>query len=189
MVIPSRDLVVVFTSGLMLESSDVPEDLTNAYILPAVLSDDPLPPDPEAEARLANVVAATRSGPEPEIVALPDIAFDIDDARFEARENEVGLKWFQVDFGGDAAILTMEGTWGSFEYAVGLDGRYRVAPDGHAYRGAWQSEDTFVLERYAIGEADRIYEQWVFDGDTVILRWQNLVDRRDSGTITADRAN
>jgi CubicO group peptidase (beta-lactamase class C family) len=189
-VIPSHDLVVVFTSGLLLESLDVPEDLTNAFVLPAVVSDDPLAPDPEASARLAAVMAAARSGPEPEIVALPDIAFEIDGVRFGARENEVGLKWVQVDFGSDVAMMTGEGTWGSFEYAVGLDGRYRVNDDsGRAYRGAWRTEDTFVLEGYGIGWADRMYEQWVFDGDTVTLLGQNLVDRRDFWTITADRAN
>lgn len=189
-VIPSHDLVVVFTAGLLLESVDVPEELTNTFVLPAVVSDDPLSPDPEPSARLAEVVAAAKAGPEPEIVALPDIAFEVDGARFEARENEIGLKWFQVDFDGDVAFVNGEGTWGSFEYAVGLDGRYRVDDaTGRANRGAWRGEDTFVLEMFTAGWADRAYEQWVYEGDTVTLRWQNLVDRTDSGTLIADRAD
>jgi CubicO group peptidase (beta-lactamase class C family) len=188
-VVPNQDLVVVFTSGLPRGNSQVPEFLTDTYVLPAVVSDGPLPPDPEAEARLANAVAAASSGPDPQIVALPDIAFEVDGVGFEFRENDVGWKWFQVDFRGDAAILTGKGVEGPFEYAVGLDGRYRVDDDsGLAHRGAWLNDNTFVVEFYTIGEAHRGYDEWVYDGDTVTVRWRQLVTG-ESGTLIADRVN
>ncbi len=61
-VIPVHDLVVVFTSDLPEERFFEPERLTVEYVVRAVESDDPLPPDPDAQARLAAAVARARSG-------------------------------------------------------------------------------------------------------------------------------
>jgi len=59
-IIPDRDLVVVFTAGLSGAQFDLPEHLATTYVIPAVISDEPLPPNPEAETRLA--AAVTQAG-------------------------------------------------------------------------------------------------------------------------------
>jgi hypothetical protein len=55
-VLPRQNLVVVFTSSL--EGSDffIPEKLLNKYILPAAISETPLPENPEQTARLNSYV-------------------------------------------------------------------------------------------------------------------------------------
>ncbi len=50
MVVPERELVVVFASRA--ENGAIPVSLLAEYILPAVQSSDPLPPNPEAQAEL-----------------------------------------------------------------------------------------------------------------------------------------
>ncbi|MBT8366104.1 MAG: beta-lactamase family protein, partial [Deltaproteobacteria bacterium] len=55
-VLPKQNMVVVFTGSL--EGSDffIPEKLLNKYILPAVVSETPLPENPKQTARLASYV-------------------------------------------------------------------------------------------------------------------------------------
>jgi CubicO group peptidase (beta-lactamase class C family) len=184
-VIPEHDLVVVFTAGL--SDMDRLARLTAEYVLPAIVSDAPLPADAESQEQLAAAVAGAAAGPEPEIVALPNVAFELDGVRFEARDNELGWKWFQVDLRGDAAILTGEGAEGQFEHTIGLDRRYRVDDDGLALRGAWL-RDRFVVEIYVIGEAERSHLQWVYDGDRVRLHWREHLTG-ESATSIADRVD
>jgi CubicO group peptidase (beta-lactamase class C family) len=45
-VVPEKNLIMVATSALPLNSYFVPEDLLNYYILPASESAEPLPPNP-----------------------------------------------------------------------------------------------------------------------------------------------
>ncbi len=54
-VIPEKDMVVVFTSSLEGRDFYVPQKLLNDYILPAVISYQPLPENPEGDALLMSV--------------------------------------------------------------------------------------------------------------------------------------
>ncbi len=186
-VVPEHDLVAVFTAGI---TSDVRlPRLTDDYILPAIVSEGPLPADPVAQERLAAAVAAAAAGPKPAIVVVPDVALELDGARFEARDNEIGLEWFQVALRDEMLIVTGESADGPYEHAVGLDGRYRIdSASGLALRGAWPKEDVFVIQLYTIGEAQRGSEQWTVDGDTVKLLWRLFVTG-ESGTLVADRVD
>jgi len=54
-VVPEKDMVVVFTSSLEGRDFYVPQKLMNDYILPAVISSQPLPENPEGDALLMSV--------------------------------------------------------------------------------------------------------------------------------------
>ena len=54
-VIPEKDMVVVFTSSLEGRDFYVPQELLNDYILPAVISSQPLNKNPEGDALLMSV--------------------------------------------------------------------------------------------------------------------------------------
>ena len=54
-IIPEKDMVVVFTSSLEGRDFYVPQKLLNDYILPAVISSQPLPENPEGDDLLISV--------------------------------------------------------------------------------------------------------------------------------------
>ncbi|MFC2052981.1 serine hydrolase domain-containing protein [Chloroflexota bacterium] len=54
-VIPEKDMVVAFTSSLEESDFYVPQELLNDYILPGLISSQPLPENPDADALLMSV--------------------------------------------------------------------------------------------------------------------------------------
>lgn len=183
-VIPNHDLVVVFTAGMYDDAKLY--RLVDEYVIPAVVSDRPLPPDPDGEERLAAAVAAAAAGPEPKDIVSGDFA-RFDGVRFRMRDNDEGLEWVETEVHGDVAWHTRVDLEGAHRYPIGLDGRYRVDnATSVAMRGAWLRDDTFVIEWYIIGEAFRGTEQWVFEADTMTVRSRNSVIR-ESATFVADR--
>jgi hypothetical protein len=183
-VVPDHDLVVVFTSRLS-QLSMVPVSLTNEFVLPAILSDDPLPPDPEAEARLAAAVAATGAGPEPQEVELAEIAALVDGVRYEYRANDWGWEWFEIEFRSDTAVVREATTEGLIELVVGLDGRYRADDDLQvAVRGAWDNENTFVVEFYVFGQVDQESRRYSFEDGSVRIRGEREIT--SGGSVAAE---
>jgi CubicO group peptidase (beta-lactamase class C family) len=55
-VLPDKDLIVVFTSDLEESDFYVPQDLLMEYIIPAALSSDPLPANPDGEILLQSYI-------------------------------------------------------------------------------------------------------------------------------------
>ena len=62
-VVPDKNLVAVFTSHITGKDMYISGTLLNEYILPAVASSAPLPPDPDENARLENFLAGTAKAP------------------------------------------------------------------------------------------------------------------------------
>ena len=191
-VVPDQRLVVVFTAGLPGERFSVPEGLTTEYVLPAVLSGAPLPPDATAQARLAAAISHVGSAPQPTEVVMPPIAAAVDGVRYEVRPN--GADWigaFEIRFGSDTAVIELEYIGGSQQIEAGLDGRFVVFEDPggglSAVRGTWRSDDTLVFEIRSLGEVER--ETWKLTFDDSIVH----AEMHDSSSgavyrLTADRA-
>jgi hypothetical protein len=59
-VIPDLNMVVVFTSGLEETEFIQPELLTRDFIMPAAISSEPLPENPEGVALLEALIAEVR---------------------------------------------------------------------------------------------------------------------------------
>jgi hypothetical protein len=57
-VVPDKDLVAVFVSTLPDEGFFVPESLLKQYVLPAVKSSEPLPPNQKGVRSLASSIEA-----------------------------------------------------------------------------------------------------------------------------------
>jgi CubicO group peptidase (beta-lactamase class C family) len=188
-VVPDHDLVVAFNSGLVGERHSMPEELTAEYVLPAVSSDHPLPPDLDAQARLATAVTSARSGPESAIVEMPEIAATVDGVRYDFRPNDAGNTSFTIRFGDNSALLATDGVDGLAEIEVGMDGRFVIDEARPvALRGAWRDDNTFVIEYQVIGQVERGTLEFTFEDDVAEVTAREPA----TGTIessTADRAN
>jgi hypothetical protein len=158
-VIPDRDMVVTFTSGLPAASFFVPEDLLNEYILPASESSAPLPDNPEGRAALQAAINAFQQLTPSAVPALPDIARRISGQMYRLdADNPLGLTSLGLTFkdGEATATLTLDDT---HTVLIGLDGVLRrsdaegetiISPPS-GLRGAWLESNVFVLEIYPIG--------------------------------------
>jgi CubicO group peptidase (beta-lactamase class C family) len=71
-VIPAKNLVAVFTSHILGKDMYISGTLLNEYIIPAIASSAPLPPDPEENARLENFLAGTAEAPTQGIIWLSE---------------------------------------------------------------------------------------------------------------------
>ncbi len=205
-VVPDRDLVVVFTSGLPPSRELLPKQLLEQYVLEAAQS-EPLPPDPDAQARLTAAISAAGSAPEPSAVDVPDVADTIDDSRYQFRPNQFGHRWFTLTFDDDSARLEFAGLLGELgtvppevlgllgyrdldkpiEIDVGLDGHFVMDEAwGHqwASRGTWLTESTFLIEYHIIGQVQRGSFRIRLDDDLAHLSFRE--DR--SGVLQASTA-
>lgn len=159
MVIPELDLVVVTTGDLQVGM--LFDGLTN-FIVPAVESNEALPANPDAFASLqAAVEATTHPVPSP-VPAMPAAAQTISGKTYTLADNALGWKSFSLTFNDQDAMLTLDVGSTPIELPVGLEGIYRVSTVGMpqnatyfwhdaasmAVKGAWQSDQTFMLEMW-----------------------------------------
>ncbi|MBL8153401.1 MAG: serine hydrolase [Anaerolineae bacterium] len=157
-VTPSEKLVTVFTAGLDESDGSAPNGLYNSAVLPAVLSDDPLPPNPEGAAALqAQLDAITYPAPG-EIPPLPKLAVAISGHLFNLEANAQGWETFTLEFGEgvDTALLYLTGNGEEVLAFIGMDGVYRLntIPGGTvALRGRWRGEDRLWIDAQVIGAA------------------------------------
>ncbi len=205
-VVPDRDLVVVFTSGLPPSRELLPKRLLEQYVLEAAQS-EPLPPDPDAQARLTAAISAAGSAPEPSAVDVPDVADTIDDSRYQFRPNQFGHRWFTLTFDDDSARLEFAGLLGELgavppevlallgyrdldkpiEIEVGLDGRFVIDEAWGrqwASRGTWVTESTFLIEYHIIGQVQRGSFRIRFEDDLAHLSFRE----ERSGVVQASTA-
>ena len=208
--VPDYDLLVTFTAGLPRSRTGDPELLTAEYVLPAILSNEPLPSNPVAVSRLAAAVAAAGAAPQAAPVDLPELAATINGVRYEFRDNNFGHMWFSLSFVETAgrlrlmdrgpigaedtseeflALSGIENVDEAMDVEIGLDGRFAI---GEAYgqpvamRGTWSNEDTFFIEYRFLRHADRGTMQFRFSGNAARFTL-NEVTRGISQTTTAER--
>jgi len=186
-VIPDQDLVVVYTSALAGEAMSTPQILTKEYVLAAVSPETRLRPDPVDEARLAAAVARARSGPEPYVPVMPDMVTDVDEVRYDFRDNDVGTKWFVIRFEDDSAVFSSADADGITELEIGLDGRFvSSATLPVAVRGQWRDDSTFAIEYRVIGQVERGTIEFTFEDDIATVTTRESVGGATE-TIIADR--
>ena len=194
-VVPELELVVAFTSDLSGDNYFVPRNLLNAYIIPAVRSSTPLPPNPVGVKLLESKiqeVALTWAEPEP-VPPLPEIAQRVTGQTYVLDPNPTGLLSVSLTFQEEAEAL-MSWTlspdeaewylgylsivnpqyWSKVEWPVGLDNVYRFTPGPYGIpmrcKGWWESEETFVIHCDLIGNVGRWTNQFTFEGDQVALQ-------------------
>ncbi len=171
---PAENLVVVFNAALPTtpDADLIPlQELLDKYILPAVMSDRPLPANPNAQARLEagiQVLAQPgRTAPPP----LPAIAAEISGRTYALGENSFGWNTLAFSFQDEAdeAKVTIDG---EIELTVGLDNVYRFVGDQdgafpEGLRGRWENQDTFVVEEIVLGQMVQFTHRIQFSGDVI----------------------
>jgi CubicO group peptidase (beta-lactamase class C family) len=158
-VIATRNTVVV-TTGAGFEYDDINKWL--ALLL--VRANKPLPPNPEGRATLEAALLTSQQGPAPTAgISSPKTAQAISGKTYLCEHNVVGLESMRVEFNDPkAATLTMQLGDRKLIWPIGLDGIYRVSPEGAGMRGYWKDPQTFLLETFDIGVVNR---QMTVDGD------------------------
>jgi CubicO group peptidase (beta-lactamase class C family) len=173
-VLPEWDMLVVTTGG------GFSIDQIGEYLLASIVDlENPLPANPEGEARLADALSAVAQPPTAEPVApLPEIARAVSGRTYILEPNVVGLDSFACSFEEPAEASCAVGVGGQapLAWAVGLDGVYRFSPglDGRPLgaRGAWVDEDTFMMESNGITTNDQFTLSFTFAGDKVEVQFQ-----------------
>jgi CubicO group peptidase (beta-lactamase class C family) len=193
-VVPDRDMVVTFTSGLPAANFFVPEDLLNEYILPASESSAPLPDNPEGRAALQAAIDTFQWLTPSAVPALPDIAQQISGQmyRMEA-DNVLGLTSMGLTFkdGAATATLTLDDT---HSVLVGLDGVPRrsdaegetIVSPVSGLRGSWLKSGVFVLEMYPIGMLENYTLTFDFTDDALSVEFRENVSGQQ-GSIKGQR--
>lgn len=144
---PAKDLVLVFTGG-----GFEPGDLA-AYIVKSLKSNQPLPPNPGANIRLKDKLAAAirppASQPVPE---LPAMSARISGKTYTLSPNELELATLTLQFDKSSeATLRFQRLGKQLRCPIGLDGVERFSTDTlvelpFACKGRWLNADTFLLE-------------------------------------------
>jgi CubicO group peptidase (beta-lactamase class C family) len=184
-VIPDKDMVVVFTASTLGEDEfSPPMELLNTFIIPAAESDTPLPDNPDAVAKLESLAEAL-AAPEAGSAVTPETAQRISARTFAVDENPAGLVSFMVDIREAEAVLRYTVSTGpdetqDLEIVMGLGNVYHLELDDLGFavgaRGWWESDNVFVVERRLIGIAgEGLYSLYslAFAGDQVTIEaWE-----------------
>lgn len=152
-VVPSKNMIVVFTGG-GFDPGEI-----GKFLLAAVKSDQPLPENRAAVARLdAAVKRAAIAAPAKSVQPLPPLAARISGKTFEFDGNPLGLKELSLTFkpGAEASVqLSLADNRFTNKLvsvrSIGLDGVPRLSSDGRfglpvGLKGFWKDNETFVFD-------------------------------------------
>ena len=196
-VVPETNLNVVITAA----GIDIPGMTDISFN--DILSDEPLPPNPEGLAALQTAIAALENPapqPVPELPALSEqisgvqYHFDFEPQHFSS----VRALWWKTASltftpGADEATFTLGTPEGDLSLQVGLDGVLRRTPmpdprsQGAAARGAWQPDGSFVMDLAFIGEPERFKLTCQFDDQRLTISAIEQLSSMDM-TATGQRA-
>jgi len=167
MVAPSENLIAVVTSKSRGISQFAPARMFDAYVLPAVESDDPLPLNPAASAALAALATPPeRPSGHRVVAALPERARSLSGTIFRMEPNPYNTDNLRFVFADDQPVAEISYTaredW-SPRYQIGLDGVPRVTENetgAYVARGVWTAADTLEVEVEIVGYST--FDTWVF---------------------------
>lgn len=162
-VISTRNTVVV-TTGSDFEYDDI-----NKWLAPLLVwAGRPLRPNPQGQAALESaLIAAQQVESPPVVIPLPGTAQAISGKTYRCEENAAGLTSLRVEFDDPKqATLNLNLVDRDFVWPIGLDGNYRISPEGAGMRGYWKDSQTFQVETFDIGV---VLRQMKVDGDRLIF--------------------
>ena len=144
---PDKDVVAVFTG----RGIDVRGDI--APVLAAALkSDDALPSNPDAYARLQAAIERAKEAPEAQPVPdLPPIAEEVSGKIYRLDSNQFDVRCVSLRFDSPSEVVfTLSVGEGSFELPVGMDGVPRFSESGPTgipvgVTGRWSASSVFEM--------------------------------------------
>jgi CubicO group peptidase (beta-lactamase class C family) len=161
-VLASRNTILVVT-GNYYEYSDVEK-----WLLPILVGlDESRPADPVGAANLAMTLDGIQRDESSTAIPAPTLASTVSGRNYPCESNPANIENVRLEFAepGQAALsFRMAGR--QFNWPIGMDGKFRLTPEGAAVRGGWTDERTFQLIIFDIGVLTR---QVQFEGDTLKL--------------------
>ena len=195
-VMPSKNTVIVFNGG-GFNTGDVLK-----LIQPAIKSDQALPENSAAAAKLKSAISDVAKAVEPAVIQpLPAIAKIISGKTFTVENNWIGLKTLTLRFpetGDPTAKFSFVENWNmnrteklSEVRPIGLDGRLRLSPNGRyglsvGVRGNWEDDHTFVLEYDEVANLNSYKMRLSFTENSVSIQAKErtgLFDEKFDGKI------
>ncbi len=147
-VFPAWNTVMVITGG-GYEYSEIEGFVTPSLVLSLI----PRQENREAQAALQDALDNLRQAADfPTGTSAPEIAKEITSKTYECKNNPAGLESMKLDFSDPNVATVYQRVQGQdIAWTIGLDGHYRIVPDGDALVGYWEDEHTFHLEVFDIG--------------------------------------
>jgi CubicO group peptidase (beta-lactamase class C family) len=151
---------IVVTTASDFDYAQIDPMLGAAFVDP----EKPLPANPAGVAKLNALLTQLIQGPAYQTAAaLPETAKTISDKTYLCEPNAVGVTNLRLVFNDLAAArLYMKLNGMDVVWPIGLDGKYRLSPEGKGLRGYWKDSQTFIFEVFDIGLLTR---QLQFNGD------------------------
>ncbi len=174
MVVPEKNMVVVFTSALKDTDFSKPGKLLKEYIIPAVLSDKLIPSNGAELKRLKSNSKPTADSLKPvSVPSLPEMAQKISGQTYKYDYNRFEFESFTLTFqpGKKEALLEQVVSYRERISNVGLDGVYRVTDridSQMAMKGHWIDKDTFRVFYKDIGNTTRGHVNITFEDKKMI---------------------
>jgi hypothetical protein len=174
-VVPSEDVVAVFTAGVSLTYFRIPETLLENYIIPAAVSSTPLPDNPSGLGRLRALMRALANPNPSPIGPLPALAHVVSGRQYVFDPNDLDFHSISLSFTGgvDEAMLDFSYRDRNLvQLPVGLDNVPRVTDaEGYsrAYKGTWLGEDTFFMSYQIVGYSENGTFSMRFSGDDAFV--------------------
>jgi len=153
---------IVVTTGAGFEYDDI-----NGWLMPLLLrANKSLPANPDGRAALdAALENAEQDAPGWTANYIPETAARVSGNTYRCESNAAGMESIRLEFDGTeqaTLFLTMEGS--DMVLPIGLDGNYRVSPEGAGFRGYWEDTQSFYFEVFNIGVTSR---EVTFDGKNI----------------------
>lgn len=185
-IVPSKNMVVVFTSILGGMDFFFPYRLLKKYIIPSAVSSEPLPENPEKNAALSALMAKSAiSNSADQVPAMPELAMKISGKIYTFDPNVIGLKTLTLFFrqnGSEAEIEWIQKDPRALLpdkdlrvlLSIGLDNVYRFTGDEEnrwARKGGWKTGDTFIFYYQRVGFTLKGLATIKFENNKVLLRF------------------
>jgi hypothetical protein len=195
-VFPQSNMTIVATAEETTDLKQLIEDFASSV----GKADKSLPPNPEANEKLAELLNQFENPKAQEVASPPATAAEVSGNTYQLQSNPL-ISSLKFEFGEkDAAYVTITGAEENeikkSRIKIGLDGVYRFSDyyDTHAglykthkvaAKGKWTGENTFVYNMNYMGETE-FYNKVIFDNGEIEFIMENLASGRGArflGTV------